>query len=85
MKWTKQIHSLQKTLEWDMVDPVLIVEVWPLRRSELDRLFYGQIIDEWHYLSHLDDLMMTEEEEEDGKLVECLWIRILIPGRLCVS
>lgn len=79
MKWTKQIHNLQKTLVWDLVDRGLIVEVWPLRRSELDRLFYDRIIDERHYLSHL------EEEDEDGKLVACLWLPILILGRLCVS
>lgn len=71
MKLTKPIHSLWKTLEWETVDQGLIAGVWPLRRNEPDRPFDDRINDEQCCFSHLDDLLMMEEEE-DGKVVECL-------------
>jgi len=61
---------------------MLIPEVWPLQKSELDRHFEDRINDEKYYLSHLDDLLMMEE---DGYLVEGLWIPTWILGRLLVS
>ena len=85
MKWRKQIHNLWKTLVWEMVDQVLIVEVWPLRRSEPDRLFGDQIIGEQHCPCHLDDLLMMEKRVENRNSVEYLWIRILVLVWLSVS
>ena len=73
-KLMKQICNLRKTLELERVSQVLIAEVWPLRKNELDRPFDDRINDEQHYLSHLDDLLMMGEE--DGNHVECLWIPI---------
>ena len=61
---------------------LMIPEVWPLRKNELDRLFDDRINDEKYYLSHLDDLLMMEE---DGNLVEGLWIPTWVLGRLFVS
>jgi hypothetical protein len=61
---------------------VLIPEVWPLRKNEQDRLFDDRINDEKYYLSHLDDLLMMEE---DGNLAEGLWIPTWVLGRLFVS
>ena len=68
MKLRKPIHNLWKTLEWETADQVLVAVVWPLRKSELDRPFDGRINDERCYLSHLDELLMMEE---DRNPVEC--------------
>ena len=67
---------------WETVDRVLIVEVWPLRKSELDRPFGDRTADERRYLSRLDDLSMMMEGEADE---EYLRILTLILARLFVS
>jgi hypothetical protein len=63
-KLTRPIHNLWKILEWEMVDQVLLIaRVWPLRKNEPDRPFDDRIDDARYYLSHLDDLLMMEDEE----------------------
>ena len=69
MNSKKLIHDLLRVLEWEMVGQVLIVGVWPLRKSEPDHPFDDRINVAWCYLSHLDDLLMMKGEE-GGKPVE---------------
>lgn len=83
MKLTKQIHSLRKASQWKRVDQVLMAEVWPLPKTELDRPFDDRIDDELDYLSLLDGLLKMEAEAEGGNLVG--WIPIEVLGRLLVS
>jgi hypothetical protein len=69
MKLTKPIHNLQKTLEWETVDQILIAGVWPIQqKNELD--CDNQLNDEPEqcYHSQLNDLLLMKEE--DGKLVK---------------
>ena len=79
MSSKKPIHDLSKILE-ETVDQVLILVVWPLRKSEPDRPYDDRINVARCYLFHLDDLSMTKGEE-DGKLVEWVQIPIWVLGR----
>jgi hypothetical protein len=72
-KWRKPIHDLWRVLKWETDDQELIAgvwTVWPLRRNERDRPFDDRINDVRCCLSHFDDLLMMEEDDE--KPVECL-------------